>query len=126
MFSTVILSSLSTFTREFERCCREYSKLHIATASCGDPGRGDGLPFTHLQNFDGKIVATVGTTFAQTHPDGIKFLSALTTNLRIFKNNNLVFHPKVYLFSSAARAAVFVGSSNLTFSGFYKNAEVNV
>jgi hypothetical protein len=126
MLDTIILSSSSGFTREFERCCREYSKLHIATAWCGDPHQGYGLPFGHLKRFKGKIAATIGRAFDQTHPDGIAFFRALKADLKIFKDDAVLFHPKVYLFSSADRVALFVGSSNLTFSGFYNNAEINV
>jgi hypothetical protein len=126
MLDTIILSSSSSFTREFERCCSEYSALHIATAWCGNPEKGYGLPFTHLERFKGKITATVGTAFDQTHPDGIEHLRARKANLRIFKDGAVLFHPKVYLFSSAGRVALFIGSSNFTFSGFYANAEINV
>src|SRR5437879_3974593 len=125
MLDIVILSSLSSFTQEFERCCRKYAKLHIATAWCGNPHQGYGLPFTHLERFKGKITATVGTAFHQTHPDGIDFLGA-RSDLRIFSDNAILFHPQVYLFSSARGLALFVGSSNFTFSGFYNNAEINV
>ena len=126
MLKTVILSSPASFTREFERCCREYGRLHIAAAWCGNPKQGYGLPFNYLQGFKGKVVATVGTAFNQTHPDGIKFLQALKADLRVFKDDGALFHPKVYLFSSADSVALFIGSSNLTFSGFYANAEINV
>jgi hypothetical protein len=68
----------------------------------------------------------VGTSFSHTHPDGREFLRALKADLRIFKDDLALFHPKVYLFSSADNVALFVGSSNLTFSGFYANTETNV
>jgi len=76
--------------------------------------------------FKGKITATVGRAFDQTHPDGIEFFRARKADLRIFRDGAVLFHPKVYLFSSAGRVALFVGSSNFTFSGFYTNAEINV
>lgn len=126
MLNTTLLSSLSNFTREFERCCREYEQLEIATAWCGNPKHGYGLPFNHLQSFNGKITTTVGTSFSHTHPDGIEFLRTIKADLRIFKDDVALFHPKVYLFSSGDQLALFVGSSNLTFSGFYANTEINV
>ena len=95
-------------------------------AWCGNPKQGYGLPFNYLQGFKGKITATVGTAFNQTHPDGIEFLQKLKADLRVFKDDGALFHPKVYLFSSADSVALFIGSSNLTFSGFYANAEINV
>jgi len=126
MADTLILSSSASFTREFERCCREYDNVHIAIAWCGSPDKGYGLPFTHLERFNGKITATVGRAFDQTHPDGIEYFRARKADLRIFRDGAVLFHPKVYLFSSAGRLALFVGSSNFTFSGFYTNAEINV
>jgi hypothetical protein len=126
MLDTVILSSSSSFPLEFERCCNDYGKLHIATAWCGNPDKGYGLPFTHLKRFKGKITATVGRAFDQTHPDGIEFFRTRKADLRIFRDGAVLFHPKVYMFSSAGRVALFVGSSNFTFSGFYANAEINV
>jgi len=126
MLKTVVLSSPAGFTREFERCCREYGQLHIAAAWCGNPKQGYGLPFNYLQGFKGKVAATIGTAFSQTHPDGIEFLQTLKADVRVFKDDGALFHPKVYLFSSAGRVALFIGSSNLTFSGFYANAEINV
>jgi len=126
MLSTLILTSSSILTREFERCCREYSQLHIATAWCGNPEKGYGLPFMHLKRFKGKITATVGRAFDQTHPDGIEFFRARKADLRVFRDSAILFHPKVYLFSAAGSVALFVGSSNFTFSGFYANAEINV
>jgi hypothetical protein len=126
MADTVILSSSSSFTREFERCCTEYDNLHIAIAWCGNPDKGYGLPFTHLKRFKGKVVATAGRAFDQTHPDGIEFFRARKADLRIFRDGAVLFHPKVYLFTSADRVALFVGSSNFTYSGFYTNAEINV
>lgn len=126
MLETAILSSSLDFTRGFERCCRDYDKLHIATAWCGNPNHGYGLPFTYLERYKGKITATIGTAFDQTHPDGIAFFMAQKANVRIFKDDGTLFHPKVYLFSSAGATALFIGSSNLTFSGFYRNTEINI
>jgi HKD family nuclease len=61
-------------------------------------------------------VATGGTALSQSHPDSIEFLQTLKADVRIFNNDGTLFHPKVYLFSSAGSVALFIGSSNLTFS----------
>ncbi len=44
----------------------------------------------------------------------------------MFKQNTDLFHPKLYLFTSDDKIALFIGSSNLTYSGFYCNVETNV
>jgi HKD family nuclease len=46
-------------------------------------------------------------------------------DVRIFRKESGLFHPKVFLFATGGRYALFVGSSNLTYSGFYRNREVN-
>ncbi|MFC1635198.1 phospholipase D-like domain-containing protein [Planctomycetota bacterium] len=43
----------------------------------------------------------------------------------IFKDDTDLFHPKIYLFRSKQRYALFIGSSNLTYGGFYTNCECN-
>ncbi len=123
---TIILGSSPDFAREFERCCREYSTLRMAIAWCGDPAQGNGHPFRYLREFKGKITATIGCAFDQTHPDGIEFFRTIKADIRIFHEKICLFHPKVYLFASKTGKALFIGSSNLTNSGFYKNAEVNL
>lgn len=124
MFQATILTSVTELAKEFERCCREYDSLQFATAWCGDPRHV--LPYAHLEAFAGKISATVGRHFDHTHPDAIELLLKRKANLRVFRKERGLFHPKLYLFSSGERTAVFLGSSNLTHSGFYQNVEVNV
>src|SRR5271165_3953762 len=50
----------------------------------------------------------------------------LAADARIFRKERGLFHPKVFLFATGDRYALFAGSSNLTYSGFYRNCEVNV
>ena len=119
-----VLSSSRELTNEFERCCNEYDSLHFAVAWCGNPQQT--LPFMYLECFSGKILATIGVSFKHTHPNAIDWLMGRHADIRIYRDNAALFHPKVYLFSSKARYALFVGSSNLTYSGFYTNEEVNV
>ena len=40
-------------------------------------------------------------------------------------SRNILFHPKLYLAASASKAAVIVGSANLTFGGLHNNIEVS-
>ncbi len=124
MFEIKILKDVVDFSKEFERCCKNYNKLHIATAWVGNPKHV--LPYTYLETFEGSITATVGVAFNQTHPDSLDFLKELGADLRVFQESNKLFHPKVYLFSSKKNEALFIGSSNFTYSGFFDNIEINV
>ena len=124
MLRVTILASPLDLAKEFERCCHEYTSVHIATAWMGNPHHV--LPYSHLENFGGEISATIGVSFHHTHPDSIELLRTLKADVRIFRDTADLFHPKLYLFSAGQKAAVFIGSSNLTYSGFYVNIEVNV
>jgi HKD family nuclease len=108
---------------EFARCCAQYDRLELAVAWCGNPNQT--LPYKHLENFRGAITATIGTSFNHTHPVAIEWLTNLKGHVRIFRDSGKLFHPKVYLFSDRKRYALFVGSSNFTYGGFYSNVEVN-
>jgi len=71
--------------------------------------------------------ATIGVSFEQTHPNGIQWLMDISSDVRIFKGKAAnLFHPKIYLFRREKAFALFIGSSNLTYSGFYRNVEANV
>lgn len=124
MRTATVLSALDQFSNEFARCCRDYKSLHIAVAWCGDPKQT--LPYKHLSDFKGDIIATVGYSFNQTHPDGIQWLLDKASAVRIFRREKSLFHPKIYLFTDGDRYALFAGSSNLTYCGFYENLEANV
>ncbi len=118
-----IFSTPESFGKEFLRCCGEYASLHVAVAWCGDPGKT--LPYKHLETFKGSVVATVGTAFNHTHPDAIEWFEHIRAYIRIFDSRLELFHPKVYMFTSGNRYAIFAGSSNLTYGGFYTNVEIN-
>src|SRR5271165_7142774 len=124
MRTSKILNDVQTFATEFERCCQDYDSLHIAVAWCGDPRHI--LPYKHLEDFKGKIVSIIGISFNQTHPNSIEWFMRMGADIRIFRKDRGLFHPKVFLFTSGDRYALFAGSSNLTYSGFYRNREVNV
>ena len=123
MMKISILSDPFNFAKEFERCCHEYKSINIAAAWIGNPD--DVLPYSYLERFRGKMNVTIGTSFSHTHPDAIEFLLDLKADLRIFRDGPNLFHPKIYFFSSGPKVAIFIGSSNLTYSGFYDNIEVN-
>lgn len=124
MRSTFVLNSKSSFSREFSRCCRDYKTLSIAVAWCGSPKKT--LPYSLLENFKGTISATVGISFNHTHPNAITWFSEIGADTRVFRDElGNLFHPKVYFFGDCKRYAIFVGSSNFTYGGFYSNLEIN-
>lgn len=92
-------------------------------AWCGNPSHT--LPYNLLSNFSGTVTAIVGVAFNHTHPDAIEWLSRIGADVRIFKDDAGLFHPKIYLFREHQRYALFVGSSNFTYGGFYANHEIN-
>lgn len=120
---TTILTHPAALAKEFARCCQEYTSLEIAVAWGGNPKNL--LPFSLLSSFKGKIRATLGISYSHTHPGAIEYFMGLTTaSVRIFRQSEL-FHPKVYLFATGEKFAVFVGSSNFTYGGFAENVEIN-
>ena len=121
--TTRVLVTSQSLVAHFRRCCQEYSSLHIAVAWCGDPKNNQ--VFKLLKGFGNNLTATVGVALCHTHPEAIDWLLARHARIRVFRSEELLFHPKVYLFTSGKRYAVFVGSSNLTHGGFHANAEVN-
>ena len=123
MTTTRILESSAQFVAEFQRCSKTYHSLDIAVAWCGDPKNR--LPYQLLAHFGSRISAVVGVSFHQTHPNGIKWFLDHNAAIRIFKPEGQTFHPKIYLFPNENEYALFVGSSNLTFSGFCANHETN-
>ena len=114
------------FSTEFERCCREYSMLKICCAWAGKPELT--FPYTYL-NLDNtsnlKIQILLGYSFDHTHPEAIKYFMNNKCEIRIVRREILFFHPKVYLFTKKNKFALFVGSSNFTYSGFNDNIEIN-
>jgi HKD family nuclease len=119
-----ILSTHDALAQEFTRCCLEYPSVQIAVAWCGNPNQT--LPYRLLENFKGAIAATVGTSSNHTHPEAFEWFKRIGARIRVFRDNADLFHPKVYLFEKGRRYALFTGSSNLTYGGFYTNIEVNV
>ncbi|MFT4510563.1 phospholipase D-like domain-containing protein [Caballeronia sp. 15711] len=126
MLATKILTDSKAFVAEFDRCCEAYTEVDIAVAWCGDPHHI--LPYKQLERFSSSLRVTVGVSFNQTHPDGIDWLKRMKADVRIFKSNKSkpLFHPKIYLFRRGKDFALFMGSSNLTFSGFHRNSEANL
>ncbi len=123
MHKVRLLDSAEALAAEFARCCREYKTLSIAVAWCGNPHQT--LPYKFLENFNGTVSVTVGISFNHTHPDAIEWFCDIGADIRVFKDDTELFHPKVYLFRHGQSYALFIGSSNLTYGGFYNNCEAN-
>ncbi|MDX9848857.1 MAG: phospholipase D family protein [Tenuifilaceae bacterium] len=123
--SEAIILDKTSFASEFERCCNQYTSLKMAIAWCGDPSHI--LPYSYLTSTENKmnVEIIVGVTFNQTHPDAIQYFLDNGIGVRIFKVEINLFHPKFYLFKVNNKFALFVGSSNFTYSGFYNNTEIN-
>ena len=114
----------SSFAIEIERCCNRYSMLQMACAWCGDPAHI--LPYSYLTSNDKlKVEIIMGVSFNHSHPDSIQFFIDNGFNVKIFNSSVGLFHPKFYLFKNKNNYALFVGSSNFTYSGFYINTEIN-
>lgn len=93
---------------------------------------GIGRIYNDLVNFlnnKGTISAIVGIDQYQTSYQTLINLKTFTKN-KLFvchhKNFNMTFHPKMYLFGNEKIEKIFIGSSNLTFGGFYSNYEANI
>lgn len=84
-----------------------------------------------LLNFSnhGMVRLSVGVDLYGTSREGLNDLLDATPNghIYIYRNNGpYTFHPKVYLFRSAQRADVIVGSGNLTGGGLFTNYEASL
>jgi len=85
---------------------------------------------------DGNVEIIAGLDFKTTDPQSMHYLIQLkksTPNLKFYcygdkdvNKNNIVFHPKIYLFQGKRETTGIVGSTNLTGGGLMTNFEANV
>ena len=85
---------------------------------------------------NGNVEIIAGLDFKTTDPQSMHYLIQLqksTPNLKFYcygdKNvnkNNIVFHPKIYLFQGKKETTGIIGSTNLTGGGLMTNFEANV
>lgn len=83
----------------------------------------------------GNFELIVGLDFKTTDPKAMKFfidLSKAYKGVRFYcygdkgdNKNDIVFHPKIYLFRNAKETVSIIGSTNLTAGGLLSNFEVN-
>ncbi len=84
-----------------------------------------------LRDFSARaqVRISVGVDLYGTSREGLNDLLEATVGGEIFvyrNNGPYTFHPKVYLFKSAQRADVLVGSGNLTSGGLFTNYEASL
>ncbi|OHC00014.1 MAG: restriction endonuclease [Planctomycetes bacterium RIFCSPLOWO2_12_FULL_39_13] len=85
---------------------------------------------------NGSVEIIAGLDFKTTDPQSMHYLIQLqktTSNLKFYcygdkdiNKNNIVFHPKIYLFQGKRETTGIVGSTNLTAGGLMTNFEANV
>lgn len=85
---------------------------------------------------NGSVEIIAGLDFKTTDPQAMHYLIQLrksTPNLKFYcygdkdvNKNNIVFHPKIYLFQGKRETTGIVGSTNLTGGGLMTNFEANV
>jgi hypothetical protein len=74
----------------------------------------------------GNVRALIGVDNGLTSMQAVADLHAAGVEVLGFHTGgSILYHPKVYLLSSADRAWISVGSSNLTGDGMYRNVETN-
>jgi HKD family nuclease len=78
----------------------------------------------------GQIEVVVGIDLNGTSLQALRMFREVAQTVRIFQNAHPrlrpTYHPKLYLFSGPASAAVVLGSSNFTMGGLYVNYEQNI
>lgn len=85
---------------------------------------------------NGSIEIIAGLDFKTTDPQSMHYLIQLQKSVHNLKfycygdkdanKNNIVFHPKIYLFQGRRETTGIVGSTNLTAGGLMTNFEANV
>lgn len=109
-------------TKELRKLMKDFDGFYWAVAW----GTGNQLS-DELIKYKDKIKRLIfGTHFYQTDPTLLeKFMSEECA--RIMPNDAVgIFHPKVYLFISAAKSAAIVGSANFTNSAMTRNSEAAI
>lgn len=90
---------------------------------------GVGLIEESLRDFKkrgGKVIFIVGIDLDGTSYDALVNLFELSDELYVVHSeNNITFHPKMYLLDSPEFKAIAVGSNNLTAGGLYNNIEAS-
>ena len=108
----------------FKELLKACTRLDIATAwATGGEHLRVLAEATNREQRPVKVRAIVGTTGNATRPDALKELYRITNgDLRIIRDGNRMFHPKLYLFRRRTNGLMvsqaWVGSANFTRAGF--------
>lgn len=80
-----------------------------------------------LKGRRGNVVGAVGVDQQVTTVEALEALRRAAPDSTVYYTvSALIFHPKLYVVTSPAAATVFIGSSNLTRDGLYRNMELSV
>jgi len=78
-----------------------------------------------LVNRGGTLAGAIGIDGEVTSIEALQLLLRLSTGSTVFHTvSGFIYHPKLYVISSAERAVVIVGSPNLTRDGLFRNVEL--
>lgn len=104
-----------------------YNRVHIFSGYVLSSGTQRLSPALHAVTCaGGSVRALIGVNNGLTSMQAVADLHAAGVEvLGLHTGGSVLYHPKVYLLSSADRAWISVGSSNLTGEGMYRNIETN-
>ncbi|MBW6488344.1 phospholipase D-like domain-containing protein [Sulfurimonas sp.] len=116
-----ILSSAKEIARNICDCITKFENISMSVAWASASSEAFKLLIDNKKKIK---FSTVGLHFYQTHPDFIKeFLD--DERVRFYKQENGIFHPKIYLFWNDDNDWICLsGSANFTQSALSKNSEV--
>jgi HKD family nuclease len=107
----------------------EFNKLSLVVAYARRSGVTHLLPYLRaFKSRGGAFNAIVGIDQQNTSVEALEILFGICDNLFVYHNERsyLTFHPKFYLFQSAAKSTMIVGSNNLTLPGLTTNYEMAI
>lgn len=119
-----MIISDSKINVRFKELLKAYTQVDIATAwATGGEHLRVLAEATNREQRPVKVRAIVGTTGNATHPKALKKLYRITNgDLRIMRDGDRMFHPKLYLFRRQTNgrevSQAWVGSANFTRAGF--------
>jgi HKD family nuclease len=104
----------------------EVTSVTIVAAFAKRAGIARLQPALHAAKAAGAIIrAAIGIDHRVTTKEGMSDLFAIADELYVVHSTrpDVTFHSKAYLFAGPARAALIIGSSNLTCGGLFTNVE---
>lgn len=102
----------------------KFTCVVASTSLSGINGIGEAIKKSqHIK----RCAVIVGIDLA-TPKDALEGLLRLDISAQVFypNSNDMIFHPKVYIFEGPKKCRIIVGSSNLTAQGLYQNIEASI